>query len=111
MNLTNVYLDAVFLPKVLKDRKRFCQEGWHIGFDEEGNPEYRGVVFNEMKGAMSETETMIEREVCGMLFRDNYNGFNSGAIKKIFLRIVICRSCDNNIICVRVRFFTIYGGF
>jgi hypothetical protein len=78
MNLTNVYLDAVFLPKVLKDRKRFCQEGWHIGFDEEGNPEYRGVVFNEMKGAMSETETMIEREVCGMLFRDNYNGFNSG---------------------------------
>ena len=78
MNLTSVYLDAVFLPKVLTDRKRFCQEGWHIDYDEEGNPEYRGVVFNEMKGAMSDTETLIERELCSMLFPDNYNGFNSG---------------------------------
>ena len=78
MNLTSVYLDAVFLPKVMTDKKRFDQEAWHIDYDEEGNPEYRGVVFNEMKGAMSETETIIEREICSMLFRDNYNGFNSG---------------------------------
>ena len=78
MNLASVYLDAVFMPKVLTDKKRFGQEGWHIDYDEKGNPEYRGVVFNEMKGSMSDTETLIEREVCAMLFRDTYNGFNSG---------------------------------
>lgn len=78
MNLTGVYLDAVFAPVSLKDRKRFCQEGWHIGRDEEGNPEFRGVVYNEMKGAMSETETLIEHELEAMLFPDTYSGFNSG---------------------------------
>ena len=78
MNLTEVYLDAVFAPVSLKDRKRFCQEGWHIGRDEEGNPEFRGVVYNEMKGAMSETETLIEHELGAMLFPDTYSGFNSG---------------------------------
>ena len=78
MNLTGVYLDAVFRPVSMRDRKRFCQEGWHIGRDEEGNPEYRGVVYNEMKGAMSETETLIEHELGAMLFPDTYNGFNSG---------------------------------
>lgn len=78
MNLTDVYLDAVFNPLVLTDRKRFCQEGWHIDRDDEGNPEYRGVVLNEMKGAMSETDTLIERELGGMLFPDTFFGYNSG---------------------------------
>ena len=78
MNLTSVYLDAVFAPLVLEDRKRFCQEGWHIDRDEEGNPEYRGVVLNEMKGSMSDTETLIERELSGMLFPDTFYGYNSG---------------------------------
>ena len=78
MNLTGVYLDAVFAPASMKDRKRFCQEGWHIDQDEEGNPEYRGVVYNEMKGAMSETDALIEHELVSMLFPDTYNGYNSG---------------------------------
>ena len=78
MNLAGVYLDAVFAPASMKDRKRFCQEGWHIDRDEEGNPEYRGVVYNEMKGAMSETDALIEHELVAMLFPDTYNGFNSG---------------------------------
>ena len=78
MNLTDVYLDAVFAPVSMKDRKRFCQEGWHIDRDEDGNPEFRGVVYNEMKGAMSDTDTLIEHELGSMLFPDTYNGFNSG---------------------------------
>ena len=78
MNLTEVYLDAVFAPEAMKDRKRFCQEGWHIDRDENGNPEYRGVVYNEMKGAMSETDTLIDRELIRMLFPDTFCGFNSG---------------------------------
>ena len=78
MNLTGVYLDAVFAPISMKDRKRFCQEGWHIDRDENGEPEYRGVVYNEMKGAMSDTDTLIDHELGSMLFPDTYNGCNSG---------------------------------
>ncbi len=78
MNLTEVYLDAVFAPLVLSDKKRFCQEGWHIDRDEQGNPEYRGVVFNEMKGSMSDTDTLIDRELASMLFPDTSYGYNSG---------------------------------
>ena len=78
MNLTSVYLDAVFAPIVLEDRKRFCQEGWHVDRDGDGNPEYRGVVYNEMKGAMSETDALIEQALEEMLFPDTCYGFNSG---------------------------------
>ena len=78
MNLAGVYLDAVFAPTVMEDRKRFCQEGWHIDRDEEGNPVYKGVVFNEMKGAMSDTDTLIDRQIMRQLFPDTCYGFNSG---------------------------------
>ena len=78
LNLAGVYLDAVFAPTVMEDRKRFCQEGWHIDRDEEGNPVYKGVVFNEMKGAMSDTDTLIDRQIMRQLFPDNCYGFNSG---------------------------------
>ena len=78
INLAGVYLDAVFAPLSIKDPKRFCQEGWHIGRDEEGKPEYSGVVYNEMKGAMSDTDTLIEHALASMLFPDTHYGFNSG---------------------------------
>ena len=78
MNLTDVYLDAVFAPVSMEDRKRFSQEGWHIDRGENGEAEYRGVVFNEMKGAMSETDTLIDRELMKMLFPDTSYGYNSG---------------------------------
>ena len=78
MNLTKVYLDAVFAPTVMEDRRRFCQEGWHIDRDEEGNPVYRGVVFNEMKGSMSDVDTLIDRQLMKQLFADTSYGFNSG---------------------------------
>ena len=78
LNLAGVYLDAVFAPTVMEDRKRFCQEGWHIDRDGEGNPVYKGVVFNEMKGSMSDTDTLIDRQIMRQLFPDTCYGFNSG---------------------------------
>ena len=78
LNLTGVYLDAVFSPEVLRDRKRFCQEGWHIDRNEEGEPVYKGVVLNEMKGAMSDTDTLIERRIMHLMFPDTCYGYNSG---------------------------------
>ena len=48
MNLTKVYLDAVFNPLILNKKEIFLQEGWHIEATEK--PTYKGVVLNEMKG-------------------------------------------------------------
>ena len=47
MNLTKVYLDAVFNPLILNKKEIFLQEGWHIEATEK--PTYKGVVLNEMK--------------------------------------------------------------
>ncbi|MBN1297287.1 insulinase family protein [bacterium] len=53
-NLMDVYLDAVFFP--LLEKETFLQEGWRYEFSPIDDPcsplEYKGVVFNEMKGAM-----------------------------------------------------------
>ena len=78
INLTKVYLDAVFHPIVSTDRKRFCQEGWHIDRDESGKPEFRGIVYNEMKGAMGDPETLMDRQIMRQLFPDTCYRHNSG---------------------------------
>ena len=81
LNLMGVYLDSVFNPNVLKDPNIFYQEGWHI--DTEGDePVYKGVVFNEMKGAMSEVDSVADETMTGMLFPDSCYGFNSGGDPK-----------------------------
>ncbi|MBD5083361.1 MAG: hypothetical protein HDT34_04285 [Clostridiales bacterium] len=77
LNLTSVYLDAVFAPKILENPSVFHQEGIHIELDEE-KPVYKGVVFNEMKGAMSGVDERIEQGINSLLFPDNCYRFNSG---------------------------------
>ncbi len=77
LNLTEVYLDAVFRPRMLSDPNIFYQEGWHIDTTE-GEPVYKGVVFNEMKGAMSEVDSIAERHISKLLFPHYCYGFNSG---------------------------------
>ncbi len=94
LNLTGVYLDAVFAPKVLTDRRRFCQEGWHIDRNENGDPVYKGVVFNEMKGAMSDTDTLIERRIMQQMFPDTCYGFNSGGDPEEIPSLTYERFCE-----------------
>ncbi len=78
-NLMHVYLDAVFYPKVLTDKRIFMQEGWHHELD---NPEdeitYKGVVYNEMKGAYSSPEREVGYLVYKTLFPDNTYGVSAG---------------------------------
>jgi presequence protease len=51
--LADVYLDAVFHPECLKNPHIFAQEGWHYEMDgADKEMEFKGVVFNEMKGAV-----------------------------------------------------------
>ncbi len=94
MNLAGVYLDAVFDPIVVRDRKRFCQEGWRIGRDESGKPVYQGVVLNEMKGAMSDTDTLIDRQIMRQLFPDTCYGFNSGGDPEEIPSLTYERFCE-----------------
>ena len=78
LNLTSVYLDAVFAPRILKDPNILYQEGWHIEQDEEGDLSYKGVVFNEMKGALSDADGFLSEEMITVLYPDNCYGVNSG---------------------------------
>lgn len=82
MNLTEVYLDAVFAPALLSNPNIFYQEGWHIELDENGQPLYKGVVFNEMKGAMSDVDEVTYQTTLDTLFPDNCYGHNSGGDPK-----------------------------
>ena len=77
LNLTSVYLDAVFAPTILHEPNIYRQEGWHYEMDGE-NLTYNGVVFNEMKGAMSSVDEIAERGMMNLLFPDNCYQYNSG---------------------------------
>ena len=83
MNLTEVYLDAVFAPRIFQNPSIFYQEGWHVELtDADATPTYKGVVFNEMKGAMSSVDEVSFEGAKELLFKDNCYGFNSGGDPK-----------------------------
>ena len=78
-NLMHVYLDAVFYPNIYDRKEIFLQEGWHYELeDAEGPITYNGVVYNEMKGAFSSAEEVLDREVFNRLFPDTAYGVESG---------------------------------
>ena len=81
LNLMGVYLDSVFRPNILNNPNIFYQEGWHI--DTSGDePAYKGVVFNEMKGALSEVDSVADETMTALLFPDSCYGYNSGGDPK-----------------------------
>ena len=75
-NLMDVYLDAVFNPRITKEPKIFMQEGWHREFDG-GNITLNGVVYNEMKGAES-PDSVCDDTLFRALFPDSQYRFNAG---------------------------------
>lgn len=76
-NLVDVYLDAVFHPRITPDVLK--QEGWHYEIDAPDAPiTYKGVVFNEMKGVCSSPDTLLSNLSTESLFPDNEYGFNAG---------------------------------
>lgn len=83
-NLMDVYLDAVFHPNIYKNEKIFQQEGWHYHLEQESDPlTYNGVVYNEMKGAFSSADEVLNREVFNTLFPDTAYGVESGGDPKV----------------------------
>ena len=78
-NLMSVYMDGVFHPNITKERKIFEQEGWHYEMDSpDGELTYNGVVYNEMKGAFSSPDDVVEREIMNSLYPDITYGLESG---------------------------------
>ncbi|GLC71241.1 hypothetical protein PLESTF_001094000 [Pleodorina starrii] len=78
-NLVDVYLDAVFHPRCVSDRRVFEQEGWHFELDNKEEPlTFKGVVFNEMKGVYSSPDSRFYRVVQQALFPDNTYRHDSG---------------------------------
>ncbi len=78
-NLMHVYLDAVFHPNIYREEKIFRQEGWHYEMeDAEDDLTLNGVVYNEMKGAFSSSDDVLEREILNALFPETSYSFESG---------------------------------
>jgi hypothetical protein len=78
-NLMDVYMDAVFHPNITRYEEIFKQEGWHYEMESLEDPiTINGVVYNEMKGAYSSPEEVLQNQVYKALFPDNTYSRDSG---------------------------------
>ncbi|MCW8858663.1 MAG: insulinase family protein, partial [Deltaproteobacteria bacterium] len=79
-NLLDIYLDAAFFPLITE--RDFSQEGHRLEYAELDNPdsplEYKGVVYNEMKGAMSDPSSLLSRRMDRHLYPSTTYRHNSG---------------------------------
>jgi Zn-dependent M16 (insulinase) family peptidase len=81
-NLIDVYMDAVLYPLITK--QAFQQEGWHYELNSVDDPlAYKGVVFNEMKGAYSSPDNVLARYTQQSLFPDTPYGVDSGGDPRV----------------------------
>ena len=83
-NLLHVYLDAVLYPNIYNHDMTFRQEGWHYEMESiEDELTINGVVYNEMKGAFSSPDDVLEREIFNTLFPDTPYSEESGGDPKV----------------------------
>lgn len=79
-NLLSVYLDAVFFPNL--NELDFLQEGWRLENekieDSTSDLTFKGVVFNEMKGALSNPEALFATHHQSLLLPSHTYGNVSG---------------------------------
>ena len=78
-NLMDVYLDAVFYPAMRTNPQVLMQEGWHYELEDVDAPlRYSGVVYNEMKGALSAPDDLLGSRIMAALYPDTTYGCESG---------------------------------
>ncbi len=76
-NLIDVYMDAVLHPTLSEYTLR--QEGWHYELEDLDSPmSYKGIVFNEMKGAYSSPDNRLASVTQSTLFPDHLYSLDSG---------------------------------
>lgn len=94
-NLMDVYLDAVFHPNIYEKEEIFRQEGWHYELeDPDGELTLNGVVYNEMKGAFSSPEDVLDREIMAALFPDTPYGNESGGDPDVIPKLTLEQFLD-----------------
>lgn len=77
LNLLDVYLDAVFRPRL--SPATFAQEAWHFEPGENGRAlQLRGIVYNEMKGAVADPNRALQHTETSALFPDTAYRYESG---------------------------------
>ncbi len=82
-NLMSVYMDAVFYPEIYNHEEIFMQEGWHYHILDKNDPiTYNGVVYNEMKGAFSDPQQVLFRNILHSVFPNNCYQYESGGYPK-----------------------------
>lgn len=88
-NLLEVYLDAVFHPKLTEFS--FLQEGWRLEFASPSDPktplEYKGIVYNEMKGSLSSADVRLWHAMIQELTPDLPYAYNSGGDPKMIPKL------------------------
>jgi len=83
-NLMDVYLDAVFNPKIYDDLRILKQEGWHYKLNSKDEPiVYNGIVYNEMKGAFSSPERELSFLITKNLFPESPYRFSAGGYPSV----------------------------
>ncbi|WP_028274049.1 insulinase family protein [Atopococcus tabaci] len=79
MHLVGVYLDAVFQPNLYEDPQILAQEGWHHHLEDEADDLiYKGVVYNEMKGATASPERQVYNHLSRQLYPNSVYRYESG---------------------------------
>ena len=112
MNLMDVYLDAVFHPAIYQRKAIFEQEGWHYELADAGAPlTYNGVVYNEMKGVMSDPDNVLFDGLQAALFPDSAYRFESGGLPSAIPELTYKGFLDNHARHYRPdnSYITLYG--
>ena len=77
--LMDIYLDAVFNPNLKNNPNILAQEGWHYHLENKKDDLiYKGVVYNEMKGAYSSVDEVLDQYVTEHLFSDTSYKYSYG---------------------------------
>ncbi|WP_455256583.1 insulinase family protein [Peptoniphilus asaccharolyticus] len=81
-NLMDVYLDAVFYPRMYEVKEIFEQEGWHYEMEKDSPLSINGVVYNEMKGVYSDPQSIVSDTLTFNLHPNSTYGVDSGGSPK-----------------------------
>ena len=103
LNLMDVYMDAVLNPAIYTKPSIFQQEGWHYELDvpegaslRDGELRYNGVVFNEMKGALSDPMSVLDDAVNAALFPNTPYAFESGGDPRVIPQLTYDEFLDTH---------------
>ncbi len=78
-HLMGVYLDSVFQPLFIENPQILAQEGWHYHLENaEDELIYKGVVYNEMKGAFGSPERLLHHQIKAQLYPNSIYRHESG---------------------------------